>query len=129
MHRTLVRLSAAVRRRAAHMSEPAQKGSGTEIRHTGASAVPQRPVSGLFAIAKPSGPTSMHILDTLKPLLASSPLFYEEREWKSDGRQQGKKMRKSKPWEKALLQRCGRMPPKLGQGGTLDPLAEGVLGA
>ena len=87
-----------------------------------------RPLSGLFAIAKPSGPTSMHILDTLKPLLASSALFYEPGAPEPHSKEHSKKLaRRAKPWERALLQRCGRMPPKLGQGGTLDPLAEGVL--
>lgn len=84
-----------------------------------------RPLSGLFAIAKPSGPTSMHILDTLKPLLASSDLFYEPGTPEPHSKKH--KGRRTKPWERALLQRCGRMPPKIGQGGTLDPLAEGVL--
>ena len=81
-----------------------------------------RPLAGLFGIAKPSGPTSMDILDQLKPLLASSSLFYAK-----DAPAQ-EKPRRMKPWERALLKRCGRMPPKMGQGGTLDPLAEGVLG-
>ncbi|WFD36947.1 tRNA pseudouridine(55) synthase [Malassezia cuniculi] len=93
-----------------------------------AASTSARPLSGLFAIAKPSGPTSMHILDTLKPLFASSSLFYEPGAPEAGGKEQGKKSRRVKPWEKALLQRCGgRMPPKIGQGGTLDPLAEGVL--
>ena len=73
-----------------------------------------RPLSGLFAIAKPSGPTSMHILDTLKPLLASSALFYEPGAPEPHSKEHSKKLaRRAKPWERALLQRCGRMPPKL----------------
>ncbi|WFD31226.1 tRNA pseudouridine(55) synthase [Malassezia sp. CBS 17886] len=85
-----------------------------------------RPLSGLFAIAKPSGPTSMALLDELKPLLASSSLFYE-RDAPPPFRGPRKNARRLKPWERALVAKCGRVPPKLGQGGTLDPLAEGVL--
>ena len=81
-----------------------------------------RPLSCLFGILKPSGPTSMELLDRLKPLLASSDLFYAPHTPK-----QVKPSKRLKPWERELLQRCGRLPPKMGQGGTLDPLAEGVL--
>ncbi|KAI3620048.1 hypothetical protein CBS9595_002015 [Malassezia furfur] len=86
-----------------------------------------RPLSGLFAIAKPSGPTSMELLDKLKPLLASSSLFYPTNA-PAPFSSAAKKLKRPKPWEKALLEKCGRLPPKIGQGGTLDPLAEGVLG-
>jgi len=64
----------------------------------------------------------MELLDRLKPLLASSDLFYAPHTPK-----QVKPSKRLKPWERELLQRCGRLPPKMGQGGTLDPLAEGVL--
>lgn len=64
----------------------------------------------------------MDLLDKLKPLLASSSLFYAPNEPPVT-----KSGRKLKPWERALIKKCGRLPPKLGQGGTLDPLAEGVL--
>lgn len=86
-----------------------------------------RPLSGLFAIAKPSGPTSMELLDKLKPLLASSALFYPTNA-PAPFSSAAKKLKRPKPWEKAMLEKCGRLPPKIGQGGTLDPLAEGVLG-
>lgn len=70
----------------------------------------------------------MQLLDALKPLLASSPLFYSADDWARSGtKAQGNRLR-LKSYERALLKRCGRMPPKIGQGGTLDPLAEGVLG-
>lgn len=85
-----------------------------------------RPLSGLFGVAKPSGPTSMDLLEQLKPLLASSSLFYPP-DAPAPFSTAAKKNKRLKPWEKALLQRCGRLPPKIGQGGTLDPLAEGVL--
>ncbi|WFD20429.1 tRNA pseudouridine(55) synthase [Malassezia caprae] len=88
-----------------------------------AASLADRPLSGLLGIDKPSGPTSMDLLDRLKPLLASSSLFYA-----SDEKCASQDRRRLKPWEKALQKKCGgRLPPKLGQGGTLDPLAEGVL--
>lgn len=99
---------------------PATKGARTPSKS-------DRPLSGLFAIAKPSGPTSMELLDQLKPLLASSSLFYPSNA-PAPFSSAAKKLKRPKPWEKALLEKCGRLPPKIGQGGTLDPLAEGVLG-
>ncbi|KZT68154.1 pseudouridine synthase [Daedalea quercina L-15889] len=72
------------------------------------------PISALFGVAKPSGPTSMSILDTFKPLIASSRLFVEE---KHLNKEKGK-TRKAKHTKYAV---------KIGQGGTLDPLADGVL--
>lgn len=73
------------------------------------------PASALFGVAKPSGPTSMSVLDTLKPLLASSRLFVEEKEL---NKEKGKTRRG----------RHAKYAVKIGQGGTLDPLADGVLG-
>ncbi|KOS13866.1 pseudouridine synthase [Malassezia pachydermatis] len=85
-------------------------------------SIEDRPLHGLVGIIKPSGPTSMDLLDQLKPLLASSSLFYAPNE-----NMDTKSQRRLKPWERAMIKKCGRLPPKLGQGGTLDPLAEGVL--
>ncbi|CUA68108.1 tRNA pseudouridine synthase B [Rhizoctonia solani] len=83
------------------------------------------PLDGLFAIVKPSGPTSMSILDRLKPLLAKSRLLVDQEEYQKVLAEREKKKKKNRP-------RSGRMSkpsdrPKLGQGGTLDPLADGVL--
>ena len=64
----------------------------------------------------------MDLLDRLKPLLASSDLFYA-----AHTPRHVKPPRRLKPWERELVAKCGRLPPKMGQGGTLDPLAEGVL--
>ncbi|PWN24127.1 pseudouridine synthase [Microstroma glucosiphilum] len=82
-----------------------------------------RPLNGVFAIDKPSGKTCMELLDSLKDLLAYSPLFRNPdgtlpegnggNAWRPAG---GKKNLKGKA-----------APPKIGQGGTLDPLASGVL--
>jgi len=70
------------------------------------------PLSGLFGIIKPSGPTSMHVVEQLKRLICNSRLFVAEEKLK---KAQGKK-------------RARRDNVKIGQGGTLDPLADGVLG-
>ncbi|KAH0583790.1 putative tRNA pseudouridine synthase 4 [Termitomyces sp. J132] len=75
---------------------------------------PSLPISGLFGLAKPSGPTSMSVINDVKTLVSQSRLFVE-----------ANKLEKSK----------GQKPPrkharggvKIGQGGTLDPLADGVL--
>ena len=70
------------------------------------------PLSGLFGIIKPSGPTSMHIVEQLKRLICNSRLFVDEDKLKKPpGKRRGR-----------------RDNVKIGQGGTLDPLADGVLG-
>ena len=76
------------------------------------------PLSGIFAVAKPSGPTSMSLVNGVKRHIAGSRLFVEEDKLK-DFRAQGRARKKSK---------YGREAVKIGQGGTLDPLADGVLG-
>lgn len=78
------------------------------------------PMSGIFAVAKPSGPTSMSLVNDVKKHVANSRLFVEEGKLK-EGQRAGKgaSSRRSK---------YGREAVKIGQGGTLDPLADGVLG-
>ncbi|PFH54285.1 hypothetical protein AMATHDRAFT_135835 [Amanita thiersii Skay4041] len=73
------------------------------------------PVSGLFGIAKPSGPTCMSMINDVKKLVSGSKLFVH-----SDKLEQPvvQNVRKGKR---------GREVVKIGQGGTLDPLADGVL--
>ena len=82
------------------------------------SSFASRPISGIFAINKPSGPTAMSLLDDLKPLLASSNLFASKQD--AQDRSRGKKRK----WRGA---KGSIGAPKVGQGGTLDPLADGVL--
>ncbi|KAJ3989411.1 pseudouridylate synthase 4 [Lentinula detonsa] len=74
--------------------------------------VPHLPVSCLFGMIKPSGPTSMSLLNDLQPLLSKSRLF----EQAAENLPKQKKRRSKK---------VGNV--KVGQGGTLDPLADGVL--
>ena len=79
---------------------------------------PVFPVSALFGVAKPSGPTSMHVVNEIKTLIHKSKIFMDES--KIEDSTQKKKGGKRKRREKSGL--------KIGQGGTLDPLADGVLG-
>jgi tRNA pseudouridine55 synthase len=81
-------------------------------------SLPQLPLSGLFAVAKPSGPTSMSVISDIKRLVNNSRLFVEaeklgQKENISKAGKRGKRVRDA---------------VKIGQGGTLDPLADGVLG-
>ncbi|KAJ7449891.1 pseudouridine synthase [Mycena latifolia] len=76
--------------------------------------LPNLPVSAFFGVAKPSGPTSMAIINDVKLLVTRSKLFMDaDKLEKATGK-------KSK--------RRGKGDIKIGQGGTLDPLADGVLG-
>lgn len=74
------------------------------------------PVSGLFAINKPSGRITMKLLNDLSELLGTSDNFLP-RTSENEQNQRGRKRK-----------RGGKEKVKLGQGGTLDPLASGVLG-
>lgn len=75
------------------------------------------PLSGLFAVAKPSGPTSMHVVNEMKKLITTSRLFVEDA-----------KLKQQKDKGKHKKNRFAKDVVKIGQGGTLDPLADGVLG-
>lgn len=76
------------------------------------------PVSGLFGIVKPSGPTSMSVVNDLQQLVARSRLFVDAEKLATI---KGKKLDRRRG-------KHGRESIKIGQGGTLDPLADGVLG-
>ncbi|KAI1795889.1 pseudouridine synthase [Ganoderma leucocontextum] len=73
------------------------------------------PISALFGVVKPSGPTSMSLVNEIKTLVANSPLFVEESKLAAKARKPAKKSK------------YGKDAVKIGQGGTLDPLADGVL--
>lgn len=66
-----------------------------------------RIMEGVFAINKPAGATSRFVLDQVNRLLVQAPLFQKQM-----AQQTGKR---------------GMNKLKMGHGGTLDPLAEGVL--
>ncbi|KAJ7111536.1 pseudouridine synthase [Mycena crocata] len=75
--------------------------------------MPNIPMSAFFGVVKPSGPTSMSIINDVKLLCARSKLFVD-----------AEKLEKSKGKKISLR---GKNDIKIGQGGTLDPLADGVL--
>lgn len=76
--------------------------------------LPPLPLSGLFGVIKPSGPTSMSVLEDIKQLVGNSRLFVDARKLENRTGKDRRKRRKD--------------TVKIGQGGTLDPLADGVLG-
>ena len=73
-------------------------------------------ISNRLGVAKPSGMTSMAVVEQMQSLFVDSPLFVEPQVL---DKQRGMKKQKK---------RKGGGPVKMGQGGTLDPLADGVLG-
>ena len=77
--------------------------------------LPPSPLSGLFAVAKPSGPTSMAVINDVKNLINTSSLFVE-REKLAPHPENSEKPRRRK-------RKSNRDMVKIGQGGTLDPLA------
>lgn len=94
----------------------------------------QTPLSCLFAVNKPTGIVSMNLLNRLQPLFQSSTLFstspisaaenleYKQEQKSNSGNKNGKRGgggRRPKRKDTRI---------KMGQGGTLDPLADGVLG-
>lgn len=78
----------------------------------------RRAMDGVFAINKQSGATSRAVLDQINRILSASSVSQESLKQLQNARQQtqGKRMRK---WKTTKL--------KMGHGGTLDPLASGVL--
>lgn len=74
-------------------------------------------MSGLFAVNKPSGISSAGLLNDLQNTLKKSPLFEVEIKAQQARTNAGRKGRKQKMGNKI----------KMGHGGTLDPLASGVL--
>ncbi|EKM82618.1 hypothetical protein AGABI1DRAFT_111213 [Agaricus bisporus var. burnettii JB137-S8] len=79
-------------------------------------SIPPLPLSGLFGIVKPSGPTSMSVLTDIKKLAGKSRLFVD-----------ADKLGKPDHSRKNSKKRSRFDSVKIGQGGTLDPLANGVL--
>ncbi|WVQ78734.1 tRNA pseudouridine(55) synthase [Cryptococcus sp. DSM 104549] len=73
------------------------------------------PLNGLVPIAKPSGRSSMRVIDAITPLIIDSKLFDDP---VKRGQQQSQNKRKRNMTQHGV---------KIGQGGTLDPLADGVL--
>jgi tRNA pseudouridine55 synthase len=78
--------------------------------------IPPLPLSGLFGVTKPSGPTSMSVVEKIQGLLGTSRMFVAQDKLNN---LKGKKPVRGRRMRELL---------KVGQGGTLDPLADGVLG-
>lgn len=72
-------------------------------------------MEGVFAINKPPGATSRFVLDRVNRALSNTPIFQESLQKLQDSRKECGGRR----WRTTKL--------KMGHGGTLDPLAEGVL--
>ncbi|KAG8851694.1 hypothetical protein FRC20_001676 [Serendipita sp. 405] len=108
-------------------------------------AYPLLPLNGIFAINKPSGPTSMALITRLKPMFSASRLFASENQLEQlrtssgtgkkaypgptqSGELTGKDRNKGKKrGERTNWKKLSRQYVKMGSGGTLDPLANGVL--
>ncbi|KAG8788482.1 hypothetical protein FRC16_001387 [Serendipita sp. 398] len=108
-------------------------------------AYPLLPLNGIFAINKPSGPTSMALITRLKPMFSASRLFASENQLEQlrtssgtgkkaypgptqSGELTGKDRNKGKKrGERTNWKKLSRQYVKIGSGGTLDPLANGVL--
>ena len=101
-------------------------------------ALPSVPVSALFGIVKPSGPSSMAVINDLKRLVNASRLFVDgdtakenaDKLYSAEGSSRSGEQQRGK-WSRGRGRRRGGRgaEAKMGQGGTLDPLADGVLGA
>ena len=78
------------------------------------------PISALFGVIKPSGPTSMAVINDIQQLIARSKLFVDAEKLEKTKARKVDHGRRGKHAREAI---------KIGQGGTLDPLADGVLGA
>ncbi|PBK97050.1 pseudouridylate synthase 4 [Armillaria gallica] len=78
-------------------------------------SLPPLPVSCLFGVRKPSGPTSMSVVNDIQAVVQNSKLFVEASKLEQTA---GKKSKGRKRFKGNV---------KIGQGGTLDPLADGVL--
>ncbi|KIM26210.1 hypothetical protein M408DRAFT_197395 [Serendipita vermifera MAFF 305830] len=108
--------------------------------------MPPLPLQGIFGLAKPSGPTTMSIVTRLKPLFSSSRLFVEQDKLDSFSASKQKNMKEAYPGptlpgeltgkdrnkgkgkgKRTNWKKLSRNYIKIGSGGTLDPLADGVL--
>lgn len=76
-------------------------------------------MDGVFAINKQSGATSRAVLDQLNRILSFSKVSQESLQKLQNIRKQSQGKQRIKKWKTTKL--------KMGHGGTLDPLASGVL--
>ncbi|GAA6048158.1 hypothetical protein JCM3770_003689 [Rhodotorula araucariae] len=83
---------------------------------------PKPPLSVLFALNKPTGTPSMTLLNKLQPLFSASALFKDPSKQQDDPAKRGGAKGGRRGRGRARDDKV-----KMGQGGTLDPLADGVL--
>ena len=83
-------------------------------------------MNGVFAINKPSGVSSAQFLDRLQKVLTDSDVFAKDLE---DAREAMRKnLSSDKKWSQTrIASKMRNLKIKMGHGGTLDPLASGVL--
>lgn len=74
-------------------------------------------MEGIFAVNKPSGMTSRLCLDKVNRILSGAECFKSTLKELAEKRNAGRKSRRNR--------RCNKL--KMGHGGTLDPIASGVL--
>ncbi|RLV83307.1 tRNA pseudouridine synthase 4 [Meyerozyma sp. JA9] len=85
-----------------------------------------RNMNGIFAIDKPSGVTSSKFLLDLQDLFTKSHVFEQHLQEFRDGRRAA--LSTDKKWKKEKIDKKIRnLKVKIGHGGTLDPLASGIL--
>lgn len=83
-------------------------------------------MNGIFAIDKPLGVTSSKFLLDLQELFTKSPVFEQHIQAFRDDRRAA--LLTDKKWKKEQIEkRVAKLKVKIGHGGTLDPLASGIL--
>lgn len=82
-------------------------------------------MNGIFAIEKPSGITSNQFMLKLQHALTKSQVFSKEIQRATAERKQQYEKQTGKKASKRKLRKVSKV--KMGHGGTLDPLASGVL--
>lgn len=85
-----------------------------------------RNMNGILAIEKPSGVSSAKFLDTLQAVLSTLEVF--ERDLKAAKDLKRRQLNTDTKWSQQKIEtRVKNLKIKMGHGGTLDPLASGIL--
>lgn len=83
-------------------------------------------MNGIFAVEKPSGITSSKFIGELQSIFTRSRIFEQDLVYARD--MVMKNLSTDKSWSKDRIQKkASKIKVKIGHGGTLDPLASGVL--
>lgn len=87
-------------------------------------------MGGIFAVNKPSGPSSAEVVSKIKYTLNGTPLIETSRAWYKEDKSRFKQAMnegRGKNNNKWSRKKAVSKDIKVGHGGTLDPLASGVL--